>query len=116
MEDGISTSKKKLFVRGGGDNINDNKELRMNHPIVIARAYRGEPLKRVFISQSNGLVYVKNPDCMNGLEAAESLAVGFPAEDIFDFDDQVFGALAHEWQECGATSKETWRRLKRYKA
>lgn len=88
----------------------------MDHPIVIARAYRGEPLEREFISQSNGLVYVKSPGRMNGLEAAESLAVGFPAEDIFYFDDQVFGALAHEWQECATTSKETWRRLKRYKA
>jgi hypothetical protein len=87
----------------------------MNKSIVIARAYRGEPLKRLVLKVANGCVYVANPAAMTAVENGESFPIGFPEEDVFLFDSDAYEALASEWEKRKATNPQSWRRLRRYR-
>ena len=87
----------------------------MPESLVIARGYRGEPLKRVAICAENGLIYVANPDYVYAVKAGDSFPVGFPPEDVFVFEKAAFLALRAAW---GLTQQEPppamWHPLRRF--
>ena len=70
----------------------------MDYRTVIARAYGGEPLKRVATQAQKCLVYILNPMCHS-----ESGGVGFPIQDVFIYDEDIFLTLCHQWGREGKT-------------
>lgn len=83
-------------------------------PKVIARAHQGEPLERIALETGRRVVYLANPARIDAVLAGESNAVGFPKEDVFEFDEAAFAALADQWARQLATDPATWQKLKRY--
>jgi hypothetical protein len=53
---------------------------------------------------------------MDAIRTGQSEPVGFPKEDIFVFDDEVFLTLSTAWQPNQAEASVLWRRLKRYRS
>ncbi len=84
---------------------------------VIVRAFEGEPLQRVVVSIGERLVYVASPELIPSVTAGNSEPVGFPKEDVFEFEREVFDTLRAAWamghRQPG--SPELWGRLRRYK-
>jgi hypothetical protein len=81
---------------------------------VIARAFRGEPLKRVAVDFGEKVIYLANPELLKAVEVGDSAAVGFPAEHVYVFDKSVFYELEAEWNETGATTRSVWEKLERF--
>jgi hypothetical protein len=82
--------------------------------IVIARAWGGEPIRRVALEQGKDVVYLANPDRIEAIRAGESAPVGFPREDVFEFDEGVFSTLVDQWASQRATDPAIWAKLRRY--
>ena len=81
---------------------------------VIARAHGGEPLERVAMKTGRRVVYLANPTRIEAVMAGQSNPVGFPTEDVFEFDEDVFAVLADQWARQRATDPATWQRLTPY--
>lgn len=86
----------------------------MQHDLVIARAFRGEPVKMVATMCARRLVYVADPSRIAAVEAGDSEPVGFPVEDVFRFDGEAYERLRQEWEQRHATDRASWRGLQRY--
>jgi hypothetical protein len=82
--------------------------------VVLAMASGGEPLRRMLIDVGERVFYLANPERIAAVEAGRSEPVGFPQEDVFEFDEEVFAALAEQWARQRATDPATWTKLKRY--
>jgi hypothetical protein len=108
----ILDSNKKLSIQKKSVNLLITKGVFMDSNIVIARANRTEPLKRTAVCVAKNLVYIKNPDIQ--MESEEGSGVGFPARDVFVFDEDIYKVLKKEWSEKRSTSPEIWAKLKRY--
>jgi hypothetical protein len=50
-----------------------------------------------------------NPEYLTAVEAGESGAVGFPAEDIFGFDADLYRRLCEQREQEGRTDADLWR-------
>jgi hypothetical protein len=81
---------------------------------VIARADRGEPLERIAMETGTEVVYLANPARIDAVMAGDSRPIGFPIEDVFEFDEGMFATLAEQWARQRATDPAIWRKLKRY--
>jgi hypothetical protein len=110
----IGIAKKKFAVHEfRGPHSFQIKELAMDGRFVIVRAFGGEPLRRVVVNIGERLIYIANPDLLERVNSGESSAVGFPPDDVFDFDDKAFSALRSEWNEKGHT--KLWSSLRRFR-
>lgn len=79
---------------------------------VLVRAVDGEPLKMKAINAANGLVYVANPASIERIRQGESWPVGFPPEDVFEFDEAAFEALSVRWLSQRILTLDEWRVFK----
>lgn len=79
---------------------------------VIVRSHDGEPLKRVAVRAESGLVYVVNPALLPQFTAGTTHAVGFPAVDVYEFEERLFNRLHEHW-ETGVVRKD-WAAMRRY--
>jgi hypothetical protein len=86
----------------------------MAYPLVLARAFRGQPLRRFLIDMTDRAAFVVNPDYLAAVEAGESGAVGFPAEDVFEFDADLYDQLRKQWEKEGRTDDALWRAAQPY--
>lgn len=86
----------------------------MAESFVIARAFEGEPLKRVALETGNGLVYLAAPEGISAIGAGEAGAVGFPMKDVFEFSESAFATLADQWARQRETDPATWGKLRHY--
>jgi hypothetical protein len=82
--------------------------------IVLARASGGKPHKRIIVDIGERVFYLANPDRIVAVEAGESDPIGFPREDVFEFDDEAFAALVEQWERQRATDPATWKGLTPY--
>lgn len=82
--------------------------------VVVAMASGGKPLKRMLMGIGDRVFYLANPDRIAAVEAGETDPVGFPQEDVFELDEDVFAVLAEQWARQRATDPATWRRLTPY--
>jgi hypothetical protein len=82
--------------------------------VVVAMAFGGEPLRRMFIEAGERVFYLANPERIAAVEAGETDSIGFPQEDVFEFDEGAFAALAEQWARQRATDPATWSKLRRY--
>lgn len=62
-------------------------------------------MRRIMVFRQNALIYLANPDCQ---DARDSGGVGFPASDVFRFDEALYRRLREQWETKGATDQETW--------
>lgn len=83
----------------------------MDGRVVIARAYRGEPLRRVAIERRGSLIYIANPESLPDVNSGRSFPVGFPAGDVFGFDEGIYDELHRQWQTGGRTESASWEKL-----
>ena len=83
-------------------------------PVVLAMASGGEPLRRMLVEVGDRVFYLANPARIAAVETGETDPVGFPQEDVFEFDEGVFAALAEQWARQRATDPATWQKLRRY--
>lgn len=81
---------------------------------VIARAYLGEPLRRVALDMSDRLVYITTPERIPAVEMGNWCPTGFPKEDIFYYNSNTYEILLAQWRERGETDPAVWRTLSRY--
>lgn len=77
---------------------------------VIAKAYGGEPLRRIATGHAHGLTYVVNPEAVENAEVAPLSGVGFPDAAVFAFDESLFVQLRVAWESRAAAAlKDLWR-------
>jgi hypothetical protein len=86
----------------------------MNSALVIVRAFGGRPLKRAVVREGRTVNYVADPTRLQAVENGESGAIGFPWNDVFIYEDQIFIELESEWKIDGTTNPQTWALLKTY--
>ena len=87
----------------------------MNMNLVIARDWRGYPLKRVAMSSDNGLIYVANPALYDAVISGNSSAIGFPMRDVFSYDENLYNEIVNEYESYGKVEQTQWMKLKRYR-
>ena len=85
----------------------------MQDPVIVRDA-DGSPLKRVALEGENGLIYLATPELLVAVWEGKSDPVGFPCEDVFQFDEGTYAALIDQWARQRATEPALWRSLKRY--
>jgi hypothetical protein len=88
----------------------------MAYPVVLARAFRGEPLRRFLMDMTEWAAFVVNPDYLDAVEAGDSGAVGFPAEDVFEFDADLYNRLRKQWEAERKTDDALWQAARPYPA
>lgn len=81
---------------------------------VLARGFGGQPMKRDVISVGKSLVFLANPDRIerNGPDAG---GVGFPREDVFEYDEALAVRLQVQWQADRRTDPVLWAHARPYK-
>jgi hypothetical protein len=84
------------------------------YPLVLARAYRGEPLRRAIVEQTDRAAFLVNPDYMAAFTAGEIGSAGFPIEDVFEFDADLYDRLHAQWERDGRTDDMLWRSARPY--
>jgi hypothetical protein len=84
------------------------------HEVVLAMASGGMPVKRILMGIGDRVFYLANPERIAAVEAGETDPIGYPQEDVFEFDEGVFATLAEQWARQRATDPAIWRKLKRY--
>ena len=88
----------------------------LEYPLVLARAYRGEPLRRVVVEHTDRAASLVNPDALAAFAAGEIGPAGFPIEDVFEFDDDLYRRLRAQWEAHGRTDDALWRSAQHYKS
>jgi hypothetical protein len=87
----------------------------MQSTLVIARSFTGEPLRRVALHTRKGLVFIASEAALGRVESGEMPSIGFPIEDVFEFDDDRFDGLRRRWQERGRVEPDDWTGLRPYR-
>ena len=80
---------------------------------VIARAFKGEPLRRVAVDHGHGLIYITTSDRLSAVSRGEIEPTGFPESDIFLFELDTYEKLRAEWVESGRTNPQVWQACRR---
>jgi len=70
----------------------------MSPPMVMARAYRGEPWRALLVEKTDKVAYLISPHTLSEFEAGECQPVGFPIEDVFEFDAGLYHRLREQWE------------------
>lgn len=65
----------------------------MDRRLVIARAFQGEPLKMAVVSIGDNSIYLANPDQLGRVNSGDPAPVGFPRDDVYEFDETLFSGL-----------------------
>lgn len=64
---------------------------------VIVRAYGDRPLERILCGENTRLAYIGRPDLYEAFLEGKSGAVGFPWDDVFEFDQDIYMKLSAEF-------------------
>lgn len=86
----------------------------MDGRFVIARAFGGKPIKRVLVDTSPAIAYLANPAFLDRVETGESSVVGFPLEDVYQYDPQCFSEMVDLWKR--GNKELPWNKLRRLNA
>ncbi len=88
----------------------------MGRRTVLARACGGEPLERALVEQGATVAYLANPARLAAVEAGESYPIGFPTEDVFDFDGELYARLREQWERDGRTDQALWSQARPFRS
>lgn len=83
--------------------------------LVLARAYRGQPLQRVAVRWDHNYVFLSNPDSVWAIEAGEAYPIGFPSEDVYIYESTTYDELLALWNKFGMTAESDWSGAKPFK-
>jgi hypothetical protein len=86
----------------------------MTYPEVMARAFRGEPWRCFALRTTDRAAFLAGTDSLEAIEAGEGQPVGFPIEDVFEFDAELYGRLHEQWEREGRTDDMLWRSARPY--
>jgi hypothetical protein len=81
---------------------------------VIVRAFGGEPLKRVAYKKGQRLIYVSRQDLYEKILDGEKMPIGFPTDDVFEFDPMLFKGLRYAFIHKTRDLTGLWAKCKRY--
>jgi hypothetical protein len=76
----------------------------MRGDIVLVRAYEWKPLERKVWSIGKTTIMLSNPVLFESIEAGKAWPMGFPIEDVFQFDEGLYKQLIKAY-ERGAGEK-----------
>jgi hypothetical protein len=76
---------------------------------AMARAYRGEPWKCLIVETTDRAAFLTSAEHAAAVEAGQCEPVGFPIEDVFEFDAAIFEQLRRQWETEGRTDDQLWR-------
>ena len=88
----------------------------MTYPMVLARAARGEPWRCLLIRTTDKAAFLVGPESVAAFETGECQPIGFPAEDVFEFDAALFDRLREQWERERQTDAALWQAARRYEA
>ena len=91
-----------------------NRGRRMSYPVVLARACRGEPWRCLLIDSTERGGFLIGPESLSAFQTGECQPVGFPIEDVFEFDGSLYDRLLEQWNRERRTDDELWRSARRY--
>jgi hypothetical protein len=118
---GIVGAKKKLSIRrcplhvvASWANRERSRKVALEYPSVLARAYRGEPLRRVVVEHTDRAAFLVSPNSLAAFVAGEIGSAGFPIEDVFEFDDALYQRLREQWERESRTDEMLWRSARPY--
>jgi hypothetical protein len=86
----------------------------MAYPAVMAKAYRGEPWRCFALRTTERAAFLAGSNSLEAVEAGECQPVGFPIEDVFEFDADLFRKLSEQWEREGRTDDALWRLARPY--
>ena len=72
--------------------------------LIIARAYKDEPLVRTVVGTGDGVIFLHNQDASSAHGPVDESGVGFPRDCVFSFDESVYRALRLLW-DSGQSDK-----------
>jgi len=110
---GSAGAKKKLSIRRAPDgrwaNLANREAVAMAHIEAMARAFRGEPWRCLVVEMATRVAYLTSSEHVEDVEAGRLDPVGFPLEDIFEFDPTLFDRLRSQWERERRTDEQLWR-------
>lgn len=65
--------------------------------LVIARAYKNEPLVRTVVGTGDGVIFLHNQDASSAHGPVDKSGVGFPKDCVFPFEESLYRALRGLW-------------------
>ena len=74
---------------------------------VLVRADRQRPLERIIVAEGKRVFYRSRPDLFAQVAKAGG-GVGFPKDDVFQYDPDLFAKLSEQWDASGQVDLETW--------
>ncbi len=80
----------------------------MAYPVAMARAWRGEPWRCVVVQSTGRATFLTAQDQVAAIDAGEIAPIGFPAEDVYEFDRDIFDALRRQWESQHQTDDRLW--------
>lgn len=84
----------------------------MSQPVVIVRAFKGEPRKLVVIDANAGRVSVADPASLKKIENGDTAPVSLPRTQVFEYSDDAFSRLRDTWAARGETGPDDWMGVK----
>lgn len=88
----------------------------MRGDTVLARAYGGEPLRRVVWDRRQDKIMLINPDYYEeAIRLGEVRSIGFPEEDVFTYDELLHDQLREAFDRSSWPDLEIlWTKAKPY--
>ena len=81
---------------------------------VMARAYGDCPMDAVVWEVRGDLIYLSNPRSIDRVERGETSPVGYPREDVFEFDEDLYGSLTSAYHENRDELSKLWELATRF--
>ena len=81
---------------------------------VMARAYGDCPTEAVVWEARGGLIYLSNPRSIDRVDRGETHPLEYPREDVFAFDEELYGRLLSAHHENKNELSRLWELATRY--
>jgi hypothetical protein len=82
---------------------------------VIVRAHWGEPLKRIPVGASEGVVYIASGDPPADSSATVAASYGVAQDDVFEYDETAYSAIRTAFKLELLLDGDVWTKLKPFR-
>ncbi|PBB84589.1 hypothetical protein [Mesorhizobium sp. WSM3876] len=79
--------------------------------LAIAISSGMKPLVRTVHGRTKRLVYLSNPEHEASIRSGESTPLGFPIEDVYEYDAEIFAEMEAAWRKGTPTLHRALRPL-----
>lgn len=91
------------------DRTNATAGQKMAYVMAMARAFRGEPWRCMVVDTTERAAFLTDPEHAQAVQTGEIRPVGFPIEDVYEFDSGLFSQLSRQWEQDRRTDDQLWR-------